>query len=283
MKKNSVKSLIIDFIFYIIGSIIYSIAIPMFIAPAHISPGGFTGIALILNYLLNVPTGLTVLILNIPLIVISFKKFGADFILRTAIATVIVSLTLDISEKYVKAFDGDIILCALFGGILVGLGLGIVILRGATTGGVDIIGKFVNFKYPHISIGKVILFGDAVVVAASAICYRDFSGALYSGVTMFVTSVVLDRVLYGADKGKLVYIITDNAAPICDRILTQVSRGVTKINANGAYTGKEKEILMCAVRRQEVSLIHSLVKAADNEAFIIVCEAGEILGRGFKE
>ena len=283
MKKNSVKSLIIDFIFYIIGSIIYSIAIPMFIAPAHISPGGFTGIALILNYLLNVPTGLTVLILNIPLIIISFKKFGADFILRTAIATVIVSLSLDISEKYIKAFSGDIILCALFGGILVGLGLGIVILRGATTGGVDIIGKFVNFKYPHISIGKVILFGDAVVVAASAICYRDFSGALYSGVTMFVTSVVLDRVLYGADKGKLVYIITDNAAPICDRILTQISRGVTKINASGAYTGKEKEILMCAVRRQEVSLIHSLVKAADNEAFIIVCEAGEILGRGFKQ
>ncbi len=283
MKKNSVKSLIIDVIFYIIGSIIYSIAIPMFIAPAHISPGGFTGIALILNYLLNVPTGLTVLILNIPLIIISFRKFGADFILRTAIATVIVSLTLDISEKYIKAFSGDIILCALFGGILVGLGLGIVILRGATTGGVDIIGKFVNFKYPHISIGKVILFGDAVVVAASAICYRDFSGALYSGVTMFVTSVVLDRVLYGADKGKLVYIITDNAAPICDRILTQISRGVTKINASGAYTGKEKEILMCAVRRQEVSLIHSLVKAADNEAFIIVCEAGEILGRGFKQ
>ncbi|MEE0840676.1 MAG: YitT family protein, partial [Acutalibacteraceae bacterium] len=194
-----------------------------------------------------------------------------------------VSLTLDISEKYIKAFSGDIILCALFGGILVGLGLGIVILRGATTGGVDIIGKFVNFKYPHISIGKVILFGDAVVVATSAICYRDFSGALYSGVTMFVTSVVLDRVLYGADKGKLVYIITDNAAPICDRILTQISRGVTKINASGAYTGKEKEILMCAVRRQEVSLIHSLVKAADNEAFIIVCEAGEILGRGFKQ
>ncbi len=283
MKKNSVKKLAIDFIYYIVGSIIYAIAIPMFIAPAHISPGGFTGIALILNFLLQVPTGMTMLILNIPLIIVSLKKFGVHFIARTAVVTVMVSLLLDISEKYIIAFDGDIILCALFGGILIGLGLGIIILRGATTGGVDIIGKFVNSKYPHISIGRVILVGDAVVVAVSALCYRDFSGALYSGVSMFITSVVLDRVLYGADRGKLVYIITDNAKPICDRILNEVSRGVTKLKANGAYTDKEKEILMCAVRRQEVALIHTLVKSADQNAFIVVCEAGEILGTGFKE
>ena len=283
MKKSSVKNYAIDLLFYIIGSIIYSIAIPMFIAPAHISPGGFTGVALILNFLIHIPTGLTILLLNIPLIIISYKKFGKHFIVKTAIATVIVSVILDISEKFISPFEGDIILSALFGGILIGLGLGLVILRGATTGGVDIIGKLINSKYPHISIGRVILIGDAVVLLLSAICYRDFSGALYSVITIYITSVVLDLVLYGADKGKLIYIITDSGNEISKRILGEISRGVTKIEASGAYTGKKKEILMCAVRRQEAALIHTLVKNIDENAFIIVCEAGEIMGRGFKE
>lgn len=283
MKKSSVKYYAIDLLFYIAGSVIYSIAIPMFIAPAHISPGGFTGVALILHFLIHIPTGLTIFLLNIPLIIISYKKFGKHFIVKTAIATGIVSVIIDISEKFISPFNGDIILSALFGGILIGLGLGLVILRGATTGGVDIIGKLINSKYPHISIGRVILIGDAVVLILTALCYRDFSGALYSVITIYITSVVLDLVLYGADKGKLIYIITDNGNEISKRILGEISRGVTKIDASGAYTGEKKEMLMCAVRRQEVSLIHTLVKNADKNAFIIVCEAGEIMGRGFKE
>ncbi len=283
MKKSSVKNYTIDVLFYIAGSIIYSIAIPMFIAPAHISPGGFTGVALILNFLIHMPTGLTILLLNIPLIIISYKKFGRHFIIKTAVATVMVSVILDVSEKFITPFEGDRILSALFGGILIGFGLGLVILRGATTGGVDIIGKLINSKYPHISIGRIILIGDGIVLLLTALCYRDFSGALYSVITIYITSVVLDLVLYGADKGKLIYIITDSGKEISQRILGDLSRGVTKIPALGAYTGEQKEILMCAVRRQEVSIIHSLVKSADENAFIIVCEAGEIMGRGFKE
>lgn len=281
--KNSLKNYLIDAVFYIAGSVIYSIAIPMFISPAHISPGGFTGVALIFNYLFKIPTGLTLLLLNIPVLIAAYKRFGTHFIIRTAVVTVLVSVTLDISEKIVPPFQGDIILSALFGGILIGLGLGLVLLRGATTGGVDIIGKIINSARPHISIGRIILAGDAIVLILNAICYRDFSGALYSVITIYITSAVLDGVLYGADKGKLVYIITDSGKEISERILGELSRGVTKIQASGAYTNVQKEILMCAVRRQEVSLIHSLVKNADQNAFIIVCEAGEIMGRGFKE
>lgn len=283
METKAFKNYLIDSVFYISGCIIYSIAIPMFISPAHISPGGFTGVALIFNYLLKIPTGLTLLILNIPVLIIAFKKFGAHFIVRTAVVTFIVSVTLDVGEKIIPSFEGDIILSALFGGILIGLGLGLVLLRGATTGGVDIIGKIINSARPHISVGRVILMGDAIVLLLNALCYRDFSGALYSVITIYITSVVLDGVLYGADKGKLVYIITDSGKEISEKILDQVSRGVTKIQASGAYTNDKKEILMCAVRRQEVSLILSLVKNADENAFIIVCEAGEIMGRGFKE
>lgn len=283
MNKVSVKNLFVDAVFYIAGSIIYSMAIPMFISPAHISPGGFTGVALVFNYLLGVPTGLTLLLLNVPVLFLAFRKFGAHFIVRTAIVTALVSVGLDIGEKIIPPFGGDIILNALFGGILIGLGLGLVLLRGGTTGGVDIIGKIINSRYPHISIGRVILLGDAIVLLLNALCYRDFSGALYSVITIYITSVVLDGVLYGADKGKLVYIITDSGKEISNRILGELSRGVTKIQASGAYTNGKKEILMCAVRYHEVAFIHSLVKNLDCNAFIIVCDAGEIMGRGFRE
>ncbi|MEE0946713.1 MAG: YitT family protein [Acutalibacteraceae bacterium] len=281
MKKQFLKSLI-DIVFYVVGAVIYSAAVPLFISPAHISPGGFTGISLIINYLTGFPVGVTVLLLNIPLILISLKKLGIYFIARTAFATVIVSVTLDVCEKYVKAFSGDTILCALFGGIMTGLGLGMIIHRGATTGGVDIIAKLINGKHPHISVGKIILISDAVVIILSALCYRDVSSVLYSAVTVFVTSLVLDKILYGADKGKLIYIITDNSTEISKEIIGKVSRGVTKLTATGGYTGENREMLMCALRPHEVSKVQAIIKEKDKNAFVIICEAGEILGFGFK-
>jgi uncharacterized membrane-anchored protein YitT (DUF2179 family) len=193
------------------------------------------------------------------------------------------SVCLDVSERYVSSFKGDTILCAVFGGILIGTGLGIVLLRGATTGGVDIIAKLINIKYQHVSVGKVILFADAFVVLLSAICYRDFSGALYSVVTIYITSVVLDSVLYGGEKGKLVYIITENSGDIIGRILKEVGRGVTKLKGQGGFTSDSKEILLCAVRRNQVPLVSAIAKEKDKNAFVIVCEAGEIRGLGFKE
>jgi uncharacterized membrane-anchored protein YitT (DUF2179 family) len=155
--KSKIKNIIIDSLYYILGSVIYSIAIPMFISPAHISPGGFTGVALLFNYLFLLPSGLLIFLFNIPVFLIGYKKIGRIFILKTAVVTFLISLFLDISEKYIKAFTGDKILCAVFGGIFIGLGLGIVLLRGATTGGVDIIAKLINAKKPHVSIGRIIL------------------------------------------------------------------------------------------------------------------------------
>ncbi len=281
--KKTLKTYFFDAVFYTAGTVIYSVAILMFISPANISPGGFTGVALVFHHLLKLPTGLTLLLLNIPVFLIAFKKFGATFIIRTAVVTVMVSVALDVGERFVSPFRGDIILNAVFGGILVGLGLGIVLLRGGTTGGVDIIGKLINSRRPHISIGRVILIGDALVLLLNALCYRDFSGALYSVITIYITSVVLDGVLYGADKGKLIYVITENGKNISKKILLEVGRGVTEITASGAYTEDKKDVLMCAVRRNEVAAVFRIIKKEDKNAFVIVCEAGEVTGRGFKE
>jgi uncharacterized membrane-anchored protein YitT (DUF2179 family) len=281
--KSKIKNFIIDSLYYILGSIIYSIAIPMFISPAHISPGGFTGVALIFNYLFLLPSGLLIFLFNIPVFLIGYKKIGRIFILKTAVVTFLISLFLDISEKYIKAFTGDKILCAVFGGIFIGLGLGIILLRGATTGGVDIIAKLINAKKPHVSIGRIILISDIIVVSLSVICYRDFSGALYSVITIYITSIVLDGVLYGGNKGKLIFVVSKMGEKISENILKTVNRGVTVLTGVGAYTGEDKKVLMCAVRRQEIAVFYSAVKSVDENAFIIVCDAGEIEGNGFKK
>ncbi len=283
MKKEIIKKQIIDIGFYIVGSIVYATSISMFISPANISPGGFTGIALILNFLFKLPVGVTMLLLNIPLILISLKRLGWRFIIGTAIATPIMSLCIDVGEKLIKPFYSDIILCAIFGGILSGVGLGLVLLRGATTGGMDIIGKLINDKYPHFSIGRIILLGDAVVIILSAVCYKNFSNALYSAVTVFISSVVVDKILSGADRGKLIYIVTDKAKEISKKIIEDVERGVTVIKATGAYSGEERQMLMCAVRAHQVVTVNSIVKAFDEKAFIIICDSGEIRGNGFKQ
>lgn len=277
------KQIIIDFIYYIIGGGIYSVAVIMFLSANEISPGGITGIATILNYLFSLPIGTVVFVLNIPLLVVGFLKFGKHFIIKTALATVIVSVILDIFKVFLRGVQIDLILASVFGGILMGLGISIIMLRGATTGGVDIVAKLINRRFPHISVGKIMLLVDAVVVALSALVYKNTQSALYSVVSLYTSSRVMDLMLYGADKGKIVYIITDNTQDIVSRIMEEIKRGVTIIDVVGGYSNQSKKMIMCTVRRNEVHLVYETARRCDNNAFIVVAEAGEILGEGFKK
>lgn len=277
------KQIIIDFIYYIIGGGIYSVAVIMFLSANEISPGGITGIATILNYLFSLPIGTVVFVLNIPLLVVGFLKFGKHFIIKTALATVIVSVILDIFKVFLRGVQIDLILASVFGGILMGLGISIIMLRGATTGGVDIVAKLINRRFPHISVGKIMLLVDAVVVALSALVYKNTQSALYSVVSLYTSSRVMDLMLYGADKGKIVYIITDNTQDIESRIMEEIKRGVTIIDVVGGYSNQSKKMIMCTVRRNEVHLVYETARRCDNNAFIVVAEAGEILGEGFKK
>lgn len=272
----------IDFLYYIVGSFIYSFAITAFISANEISPGGFTGIATLVNFVANIPTGIVLLALNIPVIILGFVKLGGAFILKTAGATVIVSVCLDISEKIFPRFDTDSILAAVFGGILMGLGLSLVLLRGATTGGVDIIAKLINRKFRHISVGRIILALDAAVILLAAFVYKNIESALYSVVAMYASSRVMDTLLYGADKGKLIHIVTEKPDVICHAINERLHRGVTKVSATGGYTGESRTMLICTVRRHEAAAVHDIIREFDQSAFIIVSDAGEIIGEGFK-
>lgn len=272
----------IDFLCYIIGSFIYSFAITAFISANEISPGGFTGIATLINYVAQVPTGIVLLALNVPVIILGFVKLGGVFIFKTACATVMLSVCLDINEKIAPQFETDSILASLFGGILMGLGLSLVLLRGATTGGVDIIAKLINRKFRHISVGRIILVLDATVILLAAFVYKNIESALYSVVAMYASSRVMDTLLYGADKGKLIHIVTEMPDQISHAINERLHRGVTKVSATGAYTGESRTMLICTVRRHEAAAVHDIIREFDPAAFIIVSDAGEIIGEGFK-
>ena len=281
MKK--IKSgLAVDIMFWAVGAFIYAAAVTLFIEPNEISPGGFTGIAVIFHRLLGISSGTVLFLLNIPLIILQYKKFGGGFIVKTAAATFLVSFFLNVTESYLPSIKVDGILAAVFGGILSGLGLSLVLLRGATTGGVDVIAKFINQKYPHISVGRVILFFDFFVVVLTALIYGNIESALYSLFAIFSTSRIIDAVLYGADRGKMVLAITENGAEISQFIIKNMSRGVTILKATGAYTNMDKSVLLCAVRIHEVSELRKIILQHDKKAFILVTDVGEIIGEGFK-
>ena len=178
MNRKQILNIAGDIIFFAAGGFLYSAAVMLFLSPNEISPGGLTGISTMLNHLFMLPVGLTVFVLNIPILIIGFLKFGGVFIIKTTAATVVISAMLDSVEKILPALKIDPILAAVFGGILMGLGLSLFMLRGATTGGVDIIAKLINRRFPHLTVGRLMLLTDAVIVALSALVYRNTESAL---------------------------------------------------------------------------------------------------------
>ncbi len=280
--QNKVFKFVVDISYFLIGAIVYSVAVNMFLSPGGISPGGFTGIATIVNYISGIPTGIMLFIFNIPVLILGYVKMGGMFILKTSFVTVLVSFSLDVSVRFFSPLKTDGILASMFGGILMGFGLSLILLRGATTGGIDIIAKLVNRKCRHLSVGKIILMADGIVIALNAIVYKNAESALYSIVAMYAATRMMDILLYGADKGKIIYIITAMPSDVCREINEKVGRGVTRLSVVGGYTGESRTMLMCVVRIHEAAAVHDAVRRYDANAFIIVSDAGEIIGEGFK-
>ena len=260
----------------------YATAITVFVEPNPIAPGGVTGIAIILNHIINVPVGTAIIIMNVPLLIIGFLKFKLDFIIKTGYAVIMSSVFIDIFTEILPSYTGDMLLSAMAGAVISGLGLALILMHGSTTGGTDIVVKLINAKYPFLSIGKAVLLLDGIVVVLNTFVVKNFESLLYSSVYIFIASVVMDKLIYGANIGKLLYIITENPLTITQRVMTDIGRGVTKIRAKGGYTEKDKTILLCAVRPSEILEIIRIVKAEDKNAFLIISEASEVLGLGFK-
>ena len=272
-----------DTVLLTFGSALYALGFSTFIEPNQITTGGVTGIAALISFGLKIlPTGTLALIMNIPLLIAGLISFGKRFVIKTTIATVISSMLLDVFPSYISPYNGDKILAALAGGVLIGTGLALAMITGGTTGGMDIVAKFINKSKPHISMGRTMLILDVVIVSAAAVIYHSLETSLYSILALFTSSKVIDSILYGADSGKMIYIITKNPEDISNGIMNIVGRGVTSMKVIGGYTQSERTMLMCATRRQEVARLRAAVLQADKEAFVIITDVGEILGEGFK-
>ena len=280
-KKISMKKMIKDYVLITIACAVYSVAISMFLDPNSLAPGGVTGIAIILNRLIPVETGTLILLINIPILLLGAWKFGLRFSLSTIYSTVLISLFTNLLTN-VKVVTSDPLLAALVGGSLSAIGIGWVFKAGATTGGTDIIIKLLRIKMPHLRTGGLFLAMDAVIVALSAFVFKDIDVALYAGLTVFVISLVLDLMLYGRDEAKLMFIISDKSEEITRRLLEELDIGVTHMRGSGSFSGKDKQVILCAAKKSIAPKTEVIVKEEDPQAFMIITSATEIYGEGYK-
>lgn len=265
----------------VLGSFMYACGISLFLDPNNLAPGGLIGIAVILNRLLGLETGTLFFVLNIPVVCLGLWKFGPRFIGSTFFAIAINSVfTNDMAGFGVVTTDP--FLASLAGSILVGAGIAFVFRSGATTGGIDIIIKIIRMKYKHLKTGHLFLSIDIVIVVISGFVFQDFNIVMYALIAVVVSGRVIDYVLYGGDEAKLIYVISDHADQIADRILKEMSVGATFLKGQGAFTGNDKKVILCAVRKNQSPKLEEIVKSEDKKAFLIISSAHEIYGEGYK-
>ena len=278
------KNWILDGLMIVAGSILFGLSVSVFAAPNQIAPGGFTGLSTLLNYLFQTPIGSVTVLINVPVILWAMCVIGYKFVLKTIAALFLGSFLIALFPLWIPAYQGDRLLAAIFAGVLEGLGLALIFLRSATTGGTVLIARLLSGRFPHISMGKLLFFIDFLVILLSYFVYGSLESALYALIVVFVSTKVVDTVLYGMDigVGKMMFIISDKNEEIAKMILTTKSRGATILYGKGAYSNREKTVLFCAVRKYEMPRIRALVGEIDPTAFVIIGEAGNISGEGFQ-
>lgn len=276
MKKEIIK----DVFFITVGAFIYAFGINYFFVGNGFSDGGVTGISIIFHYLFNYNIGLTYAVINIPLILVGYKMINGKFILKTLYGTVITSLAFRLVHSYLGPME-DKILAAIFGGILSGIGLGIVFLRGGSSGGTDIIVKILN-KFWDIPIGKGFLIIDLIILSALGLLFGKET-FMYTFIGIFTSTKIIDKIQDGFSKAKAVTIISKKAYEIKDEIMEKTGRGTTIIPIKGGYTYESKEMITCIISFYDILTVKKIVRRLDNKAFMYITDVSEVLGEGFKE
>ena len=262
----------------LLGALVGGAAYPLFLTPNRIAPGGITGVAMILNHLFHWPVGTVSLALNIPLFIISYRAMGKIFAFRSLVATVLFSLFIDILP--LRPLTTDPLLGTLYGGVLLGVGLGLIMRGGATTGGSDMIARMVHRRFQFISVGSFLFAIDCAVVVAAGFLIGT-TEALYALINIFLTAKVMDVVIVGFSANKACFVISSKWQEISERIMRDMDRGVTQLTARGAYTGTERPTLLCVISRSEIMAFKRILREEDENAFVIIVEAHEAIGDGF--
>ena len=292
LEKKKALKYIMKYLVIVLGAAVYAVGFQFFLFPNAIVSGG--GIAMIINVFTSLPVGMLTFVMNVPLFLVAWKHFGLDFLLSSLAGVALSALLVDLFALRSFVATNDPMLASIIGGVIKGAGLGMIYYVGATTGGVDIVAKFLRQRHAHIQFGTLILILDFVIIAAYAFVLGRYESAMYSLIAMFVVSKVIDLVLYGIDNSSVCYIISIDNSSVCyiisehsDELITEITsgrvhRGVTILNGAGAYSGKPEKILMCVIKRNQISEFRRLIRSIDPHSFCIVTDAKDVFGKGFE-
>jgi len=283
MHKPTVLEHLKSFLIITLGAVIFAVGFVWFYQPNNIASGGLTGFAQIVHYIFHsIPVGTTVIVLNIPLFILGWKLIGGKLLIGSLWAMLFSSVVIDLIGPLPVWQPMDPMLACIFGGVCMGLSLGLIVRQDSTTGGTDLMARLLKLKLAWLPMGKLLLIIDLVVIVLVALVFRELNTMLYGAVAMYISSLVMDGVLYGMNTAKVAYIISDHNQEISDTLVHKLDKGVTVLHGKGAYSGTEKKVLMCAFKQKEIAVIKSAVKEIDPDAFLIVCNAHEVLGEGFR-
>lgn len=264
----------------IVGTAVYTFGVYFFTEPYGIAPGGVVGIATALNSLFGVSIGFTTLLINIPLIISGTVFLGKNFIIKTFISLLTFTALMEFGYSYFPTYSGEKILSSIFGGALMGAGLSVNYYLDGSTGGMDIVNRIILKFFPEVHLGKIVLATDTFIILFAVLVSKNIDIFLYSALAIFISSKVVDKVLYGLAKRKMLILITEKPKVITKALLS-LNRGVTVIKAQGGFSGDEKSVIMCVTARHEYFRFFKAIKQADENAFIIIADAGEVHGQGF--
>ena len=281
--KPRARAFAIDLAAVVTGSALVAAGLVLFTIPNDIAPGGVSGLATALASILPLSVGVWTLLLNVPLIAVGWWRLGIRPLVKTIAATLLLSLFIDVFTPLLPPYSSNPLLAAVLGGVLTGAGMGLIFLRGASTGGTDLISMLLNRLFPDMSMGTLLLIVDAAVVVFAVCVFRDIEVALYSIVTIFVTSRTIDAIMRGADHAKVIYVVTERGEEMLPVLARELDRGVTVLPAEGGYTRRTKQLLTIVTRRNTLTQTVRLVRSLDEGAFLFITDATEVLGEGFKE
>lgn len=281
--KIDMKSIVKSYAIIALGSVIYAFAFDLFYAPNDVALGGITGLAQVINHVIPaLPVGVLTIAMNIPLFLLGWKFIGFKLLAGSLVSMLVGSTAIDVIAANCTFTPMDPMLAALCGGACMGLGIGIVFTQGASTGGTDIVARLLRLKMPWLPLGKLMMLPDGIVLTSAVFAFGKLETGLYGLVALFICTRVMDTVLYGMDTSKIAYIVSDKWAEMSKAIL-ELPRGVTLLQGQGGYSGRDMKILMLAFKQKEIVRIKRIVHQVDPEAFMMVCNANEVLGLGFGE
>lgn len=281
-KKLQIHPWLCDLPYDIIGGAFFAVGYYTFVKDAYFAPGGVGGLAIIINYFTGLPIGIMTLILNAPIILLTYRYLSKGFFLRSLKSMIIAAFFMDVVFPLFPLYSGEPFLAAIFAGITTGIGLALIYMRDSSTGGSDFAVMAIKKANPHLSIGQVTSALDGAVILLGGFVYANIDAILYGIITTIIHSIIIDKIMYGIDAGKLLLIVSDYGTEIARKIDETVYRGATLLNAVGSYSKQDKHVVLCACSNSQAAKIRKAAHVVDPQALVIITESNEVFGLGFK-